>query len=101
MPKPTNPYRNGSMGAKVFGALLGSSTSLTVSVIARRTKMPVAKVEQVLAALKNPLHNSVGRRAGVSLVRNGDGYAVQKTKPEPKAKRPLTKKTKRKRTKPN
>lgn len=92
VPKPANPYRTGSMSARVFGALVSSSTSLTASVIARRTRMPVSKVEQVLAALRNPLHNSVGRRAGVSVVRKGEGYMARRTKAEPNAKRKAKKK---------
>lgn len=87
MHKLMNPYRSGSMGAKVFSALAKSSTSLTSSTIARLTRMPVAKVEQVLAALRNPLHNSVGRRAGVVVVREGEGYVVRRVKPEPNANR--------------
>lgn len=84
----TNPYRKGTKNFKVFGALMGVKKPQPPSQIARRLRIPVARVEQVLAALRNPMHNSVGRRAGVSVERKGDGYLVKVVKPDPKAKRP-------------
>lgn len=83
-----NPMRKGSMGHKVVAVLLRSHVPLTVRAVAKRAKISEINAAQVLAALRNPMHNSVLRRSGLMVARDGRGfYFIKKAKPEPNARR--------------
>ncbi len=82
-----NPYRPQSMNHKVVGVLLRTSKPLGLLEIAKRSKVPMGRTAQVLAALRNPFHNAVARRAGLAVDFEGEGFVAKKVKPDPDARR--------------
>ena len=98
MSKIQNPYRPKSLSHRVMGVLLRSRIPLSADTVAKRSKLPLARGLQVVAALANPYHAAVGLRAGLRVVRKQEGYLVERIKPQRNAKRPKSKKANR--TKP-
>lgn len=88
MSKNANPYTTGTMNHKVVTVLLRAKGPLDVREIAKRAKLTLGRTAQVLAALRNPFHNSAGRKAGVSIESEDQGFVVRKVAPDADAKRP-------------
>lgn len=98
MVKIQNPYRPKSLNYKVMAVLLRSRIPLSADTVAKRSKLPLIKGLQVIAALSNRYHASTGLRAGLRVVRKQEGYLVERIKPQQNARRPKSKMAKR--TKP-
>lgn len=89
--KNRNPFREGSQNRKVMDVLLRHKKPLTIRELAKRAKVSLGRTAQVLAAMRNPFHNSAARKAGLSVEVEGDGFVVRQIEPEPNARRPLPK----------
>ncbi|MCZ7645927.1 MAG: hypothetical protein M5U26_11695 [Planctomycetota bacterium] len=89
--KSQNPFREGSLNRKIMDVLLRNKKPLPVREIAKRAKVSLGRTAQVLAALRNPFHNSAARKAGLSVEIEGDGFVIRQVEPEPNARRPLPK----------
>lgn len=89
--KGKNPFREGSLNRKIMDVLLRNKKPLPVREIAKRAKVTLGRAAQILAAFRNPFHNSAARKVGLSVEIEGDGFVVRKVEPEPNARRPLPK----------
>ena len=88
-----NPCQPGSIARRIVNVLLSSrKRSLAPAEIALRSKVNTQKVEQVVAALRNPFHNACIAKAGLAVKRAEDGgFFVAACRPKPNARRPQPK----------
>ncbi|MCZ7646108.1 MAG: hypothetical protein M5U26_12610 [Planctomycetota bacterium] len=83
-----SPFRKDSALHALFEAFRRSSRPLKANEAATRACLPVARAQTLIAAMRNPYHNATMRRAGVELVKEGEGYLLRGCKVEKLARRP-------------
>lgn len=88
MPKEKkNPFRSGSKLALIFDVLAKSRIPLPAEEVAKRSKIPISTVRNMLSAMLNPFHNAPLRRTASRVALSGGKYDLVEAKPEPEAKR--------------
>lgn len=83
-----NPFKKGTAMGKLFDTLSRARRPLTADEVARHAKVRKATARNMLAAMRNPMHNVPMRKVGVQVRRAGDGFLAESCKAEPDAKRP-------------
>ena len=88
----SNPYRADSAMHKLFSALQRANKPLEIGELSKRAGVALARTKTLVAAMRNPFHNSNLRRAGIAVALEKDGYSVKECRADPKAHRPAAKK---------
>src|SRR5476651_1654278 len=81
------PFREGSASEKIFVALAKSDKPLTVTEIAKRTKLPEKKVKTLTEAYVNRMHFTPLLKVGCAYQRVDGGFKLVTCKANPKARR--------------
>ncbi|MCZ7647456.1 MAG: hypothetical protein M5U26_19735 [Planctomycetota bacterium] len=92
-----NPFRVGSKMRRIFDALAASRRPLSAEDVARRAKVKLSTVGNMLAAMRNVHHRAPLDKVGVRMERTEAGHALSACAANPDAKRPA-RKAKRKST---
>ena len=89
------PFREGSASEKIYMALAKSDKPMTVSEIAKRTKVPEKKVKTLTEAYVNPMHLAPLLKVGCAFERVDGAFKLVTCLADPDARRPERRKAKK------